>query len=387
MKHILWLPGWYPDELNAYNGDFIQRHAHAVAEQLPITVIYVAQHGPDVNILQSRAVTNTTGQLTEIIIYFKYKKTGFGLLDKLRYNLGYFHTFRQYLQQYIAQKGKPDMVHVHVPMKAGRMALWLQHKLQVPYIISEHSSAYSEEVPDNYHNRSNYYRKWVRLIFKQAAAATTVSQKLGRRLQELFAIRHMHIIPNVADTRYFHYSPSQPERFRFLHASTMDHPKNVQGMLQAFHQLKKLRHDWECVMLGWDTPELKRLATTLGLDTHITWKGVVAYQQVAKEMQYASALLLFSRYENLPCVVLESLCCGLPVIATAVGGIPEVINASNGMLVQPGNEGELLQAMLQCMEHPERFNRQSIAAQAQQLFSYETVGKQFADLYREFAGT
>ena len=46
MKNILWLVSWYPDEISAYNGDFIQRHALAVAQNAKLTVVYVAQHGP-----------------------------------------------------------------------------------------------------------------------------------------------------------------------------------------------------------------------------------------------------------------------------------------------------------------------------------------------------
>ena len=298
MKHILWLASWYPDEINPYNGDFIQRHAHAVAARQPITVIHMAQHGPDVDIPASRTVINSEGNLTEIIIYFKYKKTGIRLLDKLRYNWKYFRRYQQFLKEYISEKGKPDMVHVHVPMKAGRMALWLQDKLKVPYIVSEHSSAYSSEVPDNYDNRGSYYRQWVKLIFERAMIVTTVSEKLGNRLQELFAIKQMHLVPNVADTRYFNpagvpVSGATPPggNFRFLHASTMDHPKNVEGILRTLHQLKQVRQDWECVMLGWDTPALKALSSNLGLVDHVNWKGVVSYHKVAKEMQNSFSIV------------------------------------------------------------------------------------------------
>jgi len=375
MKHILWLASWYPDEINPYNGDFIQRHAQATAEFVPLTVVYVSQHGPGVNLPTSRIDVKESGNLTEIIVYFPYKKTGIASLDTIVYNWKFFHHYKKFMRQYRLDKGKPDIVHVHVPMKAGRIALWMK----VPYIVTEHSSAYSDEVPDSYHRRGNYYRKWVKRIFENAKALTTVSKKLGDRLQHLFEIKKMHIIPNVANTKYFNYAPVRPSRFRFLHASTMDHPKNVEGILRTLHRLKQQRTDWECVMLGWDTPALKKLCTELGLNDHVQWKGVVSYRQVAVEMQHSSALLMFSRYENQPCVILEALCCGLPVIATKVGGIPEIINDFNGILVEPGNEAQLLDACIQCMNN--NYDGASIAQHAQQLFSYAAVGKQFADLY------
>ncbi len=386
MKHILWLVSWYPDKMNPYNGDFIQRHAHAVAGQSPLTVIYVAQHGPGVEMPAYKVLTHNSGHLTEIVVYFPYKKTGIGLFDTIRYNWKYFSYYKKFIRQYLSEKGRPDLIHVHVPMKAGRIALMLKENLQVPYIVTEHSSAYSDEVPDNYERRGNYYRKWVKKIFEEAAALTTVSQKLGERLQALFNVQAMHIIPNVADTKFFNYVQSQPTRFRFLHASTMDHPKNVEGMLRVLHRLKKIRNDWECVMLGWDTPVLKTLCTELQLDDHVQWKGVVPYKAVAVEMEQASALLMFSRYENQPCVILEALCCGLPVIATRVGGIPEVVNSSNGILVDPGNEEQLLNACIQLMDQQHQYDRASIAQHAQGLFSYATVGKQFIDLYEKYSG-
>jgi glycosyltransferase involved in cell wall biosynthesis len=382
MKQVLWLASWYPDEMSPYNGDFIQRHAIAVSQYMPVTVVYMTQHGPDVEMPAYKTVVKNKAQLTEIIVYFPYRPTGRALFDKVRYNWQYFYYYRRFLRQYIAENGKPDLVHVHVPMKAGRMAVWLKKSLGIPFIVSEHSSAYSDEVPDNYQNRSSYYRKWVKTIFEEAEAVTTVSQKLGARLQSFFQIHKLHIIPNVADSTFFHYDPKPVQRFRLLHASTMDHPKNVEGILRTLHRLKGVRQDWECVMLGWDTPALKQLATDLGLDDHIQWKGIVPYQQVAAEMQQSSVFILFSRYENQPCVILESLSCGLPVISSAVGGIPEVVNVANGLLVEPGNEEQLLGAIINVMNENNSYDRAAIAVRAKELFSYEAVGNRFVMIYR-----
>lgn len=386
MKHILWLVSWYPDEISPYNGDFIQRHALAVSRHATLRVVYVAQHGPEVEMPYSKQLVTASDELEEIRVYFEYKKTGLRVLDKIRYNWKYFKTYKKFMRLYVREYGKPDIVHVHIPMKAGRMALWLKGKLKIPYLVTEHSSAYSSEVPDAYEHRGSYYRKWVKRIFKNAEAVTTVSQKLGKKLQQLFNITDMRIIPNVANTEYFKYDPKDPPRFRFLHASTMDHPKNVEGILSTFHLLKNASADWECVMLGWDTPALRSLCDELGLNDHIQWKGVVSYKEVAVEMQHASALLMFSRYENQPCVILEALCCGLPVIATDVGGISEIVNHTNGILVQEGFKSKLLRACIQCMDKYHLFSRAKIAWEAQQLFSYDAVGKQFIELYEKYAG-
>lgn len=381
MKKVIWLASWYPDDISPYNGDFIQRHARAVAIHMPLTVIYMSQHGPGVEMDADAVHTETNGNLTEIRITFRYKRTGIALLDKLRYNNKFFRRYRAFMRSYLRQHGKPDLLHVHIPMKAGRTALWLRHRFGIPFLLTEHSSAYQPEVPDAFQRRGAYYRYWVSRIFREAAAVTTVSRQLGDVLQQLFSLRHMTVIPNVVDTTHFHYDRKPAPAFRFLHASTMNHPKNVEGMLRALGQLKHQRAGWQCVMLGWDTPALRTLATELGLDGYIVWKGVVSYPQVAAEMQQADALLLFSRYESQGCVILEAHCTGLPVIATNVGGIPEITSSADTVLVPSEDEPALLQAMLRMMDGQDAFDRASIAAAAIKKFSYEAVGKQFVELY------
>ena len=83
----------------------------------------------------------------------------------------------------------------------------------------------------------------------------------------------------------------------------------------------------------------------------------------------------------MPCVILEALCTGIPVIATRVGGIPEVVTEENGILIDHGNEKELLQAMKKMIERHRDFRKVKISENASALFSYRTVGKQIEEVY------
>jgi len=157
--------------------------------------------------------------------------------------------------------------------------------------------------------------------------------------------------------------------------------KNTEGLIRAFSQLQKVEPEWECIMYGPVDQELFELVTTLGLTQKIKFTGEISYESVAEIVRSASAFVCFSNYENQPCSILEALCCGVPVIATRVGGIPEVINPNNGILIEPRNESQLLAALEKVMENFEHFNPESIANDAKEKYSYSTIGKQLSSLY------
>ena len=125
------------------------------------------------------------------------------------------------------------------------------------------------------------------------------------------------------------------------------------------------------------------MIATLGLTALVFYTGEISYPEVASQMQHASAFVLFSRHENFPCVIVEALCCGLPCIATNVGGVREAVNNDNGILIKSESEVQLIEAMAKMMNEYHRFDRSKIAEEAQEKFSYSTIGKQFYELYRQ----
>src|SRR5438128_1250722 len=97
---LLWLASWYPDEYEPTNGDFIQRHAKAVATLMRVDLIHVAQSGKDKSDLH-KVVLNDDGNLHEAVHYFHFKKTGIALIDKIRYNKTYFNYYKNVLEKHI----------------------------------------------------------------------------------------------------------------------------------------------------------------------------------------------------------------------------------------------------------------------------------------------
>ena len=378
---ILWLASWYPNPYEPCNGDFVQRHAHAVAAQLPIDVIHILQHG---GASQQETIVTEKGGLTEYFHAFAFATTGIGWLDKIRYNLRYHQCFKEVLKSYIAVHGEPDLVHVHVPVKAGLMALYLLKKHNLNYIVSEQSSHYESSSPFYFFKRSKYYQNNCRRIFANALAVTNVSETIGKVLQQLFHIRQYATIHNLVDTARFYYKPHQRSgKIRLIHVSALGEQKNPAGMIRALSLLKQMNDNWQCTICGPAQAGLLALVKEYELENELNFTGEIPYQDVALYMQKSDIFFLFSNHENFPCVVVEALCSGLPVISSIAGGIAEAVNDTNGLLVQPDDEKALADALHKTINNLKNYHPAQIAAKAAEQYNQQKIADQFIHLYKQ----
>lgn len=379
-KKILWLCSWYPGKTEPFNGDFIQRHAQAAALYNDIHVIHVVG---DTSGLFKETTTETKKEegLTEQIIYFKKSSSAWGRLTG-HYKL--LSLYKDAARKYIQENGKPDLVHVHVPFKSGLIGTWMKKRYNVPYVLTEHWGIYNEIADLNYHGRSKRFKSMTKKIFDHASGFISVSRFLAEGVNRLVMKKEYEVVPNVVDTSLFFYK-ERPVRniFRFIHVSNMVPLKNAEGILRAFKTVLEKNSNVELIMIG-DTNEfIHQYAAEQGLtNDKVIFKGEVPYAEVAEEMQQADCFVLFSNIENSPCVIGEALCCGLPVIASRVGGVPELVNESNAVLVEAKNEHALVNAMQQMIAERMRFDQRKISEAAKASFSYEVVGKRLDDIYK-----
>jgi glycosyltransferase involved in cell wall biosynthesis len=111
--------------------------------------------------------------------------------------------------------------------------------------------------------------------------------------------------------------------------------------------------------------------------------GEIPLKEVAERMRRSDALLLFSRYENFPCVIPEAWASGIPVLSTDVGGIREYLTDEKGTLIPSEDESALAQTLIQWAQHPNQFNAQSLREYAESMFSVDAVAQAYDDVYRE----
>ncbi len=369
---------WYPGKTEPFNGDFIQRHARAASLFNDIYVIHVTGDATG-KISGTEEDTRKSGGLTEHIIYFKRSSTPWG---RLMAHYRWLAISRKAIRKYITENGEPAAVHVQVPFKAGMFAIWMKKRFGIPYVVTEHWGIYNDVELLNYSGRSKTFKRVTRSIFSGAEKFLSVSKYLAEGVNRLVVKKNYEVVPNVVDTNLFFYAGKNEPAFRFIHVSNMVPLKNPAGILRAFRNLLERGHAAELVMVGNTDQSLQHVADESGLpERSVSFKGEIPYEEVAKEMQSADCFVLFSQIENSPCVIGEALCCGLPVIATRVGGIPELVDVSAALLVGAGDEASLADSMEEMIKNQSRYDRKKIAENAKSKFSYAVVGKKFDEIY------
>ena len=372
--------------MNATNGDFIERHAKAVSGFAKTIVLFVDKD----NSLRAgdlQVEKTVDGNLIVYKVYYGASKIG-GWWGKLQSLRQYRAAQRTLYAQIVREQGTPNLVHVHVAMKAGLLALHLKKTYGLPYIVTEHWTGYDPASNDSLHKKGIAWKYLNKKILQDASFFLPVSRDLGDLVNKHFMPIAYDAVPNVVDTVHFKYQPVPPRKFRFIHASYLNYQKNAEGMILAAAELAKKGYEFELLLLGNENTGLEQLAAQHGLlNRQVMIKPAIPYEAVAREMQQSSALILFSRFENLPCVILEALCSGLPVVSSRVGGVGEVINDNNGIMVESENVSALAAAMQKMMDGYSRYDREAIANDAKEKFSYETVAKQYIHYYENYGVT
>ncbi|WP_018616712.1 glycosyltransferase family 4 protein [Segetibacter koreensis] len=382
-NYILVVPGWYPTWQDVFTGDFNQRHVKAAGQYMPQVVLYIVKD-------QSQTLTGIetrykqlTENIVEITVMYPAKRNKW--IDTIYSNLSYLKLLYAYAEIIKSRWGIPRLIHSYIVIRGGVGGFLLSKKWKIPFILSENWTIYYPEDPAYLGNRNVIFRWLVKLVFKNVKRFLPVTDNLKKQVYSLVKPIPSTVIPNAVDTDVFYYDKElvQENTFRFVHVSTMVYQKNPLALLRAFKKFTELFSGGCLYMVGPYPQDVLTYARSIGLDENaVRFTGAVSYPEVAEMLTLSQVLVLFSRYENLPCVILEALCCGLPVISTNVGGISEVIDTNNGILVNNEDEQQLTDAFTSIFTTYKNYDREKIALTAASLFAYKTVGNSINTVYQ-----
>jgi glycosyltransferase involved in cell wall biosynthesis len=407
---VLWLCSWYPSTYIYHNGFFVRRQAEAVARFTDVATLHAVEKTADILLPDGSKRPNTDsssqrheGSQFEIIINKKthfevivaYPKSQNVLLKYIRQFIAYQKGFKALKQTW----GTPDLVHLHVIVSAGIYALFLHYVHRLPFLITEHSSMYRAET--GVFRRSNWlFKAFVKLCVREAKAIIALSPFYASTMQKHGLNNRFFYVPNVVNTDLFkpqnelNYAnlnainriKNELKTIKLIHVSGLHDPiKNVSGILKAIEKLSKKRQDFTLDIIGdpLEQPPYRALVKQLGIEKYIKFYFYLTIEEVAERMQNSDIFVLFSRFEGLPCVILEAMSVGLPVVATETGGISDWITEGSGRLVASENEAALAESLDSMMAHLTDFDAQKIREKIVETCSYATVGSAIVAIYKE----
>ena len=364
------LATWYPSDADPVDGVFVREGARAIARRCDVAVLHAAPEAGRVPGIRSDRVEDG---LRTVRVGFPPLPTAQASLPLrlLAVGAGY--------RLLVAQGFRPDLIHAHVYLSgfAGEVV----GRGRVPVVISEHLSSFVTGTI------GRPQRALARRAYESADLVCPVSDDLGRRLAAIAPRARLRTVPNPVDTDRFRPGRRAEGGPRIVAVARLHERKGIDHLLRAFARVREHRPTAELTIAG-DGPErpaLEALAADLHLDGPARFLGLRDHAAVAELMRGADLLVLPSLAENLPTVVLEAHACGLPVVATDVGGTREALDPSAGRLVEPADDEALAAAIaaMLAVEH----DGEAVAARARERYGYDAVADRWEATYRELLAT
>ena len=388
MPAVLFITHWYPPR----SGHFIQQIAQAVCKYRSISVLVINQRlSGSVFSFPWNFSEETSDKIKTIRIsyhHFPKRLPLHSFLNILLYQIAVIKG----LLHFSKMKIRFDLIHVHVLTRAAIIPFLLKILKGKPYVITEYWTRYLQE-PDGY---KGWFRKRVTaIIARNAGSLVAISDHLKHAMEKQgITNRSFQIIAPAIDTNLFH--PIEPlqerEKKRFIHISTFsEKAKNTDGILRSISLLSRFRDDFECFFIGGASPwmeNIHQLSRELGLtDKFVFFRGVKFELELAKEIQDADFLVMFSNFETFSVVIQQSLACGKPVIATSIPPLTQLLDTSCSILVPPGDDKALCEAINQMLDHHEEFNATTLHERVDKMFGFDRIGRDYEDLYKTLCGS
>jgi len=289
----------------------------------------------------------------------------------------------------VAKLKKLDVLHAHYAIPFGAAALLAQQIVggrRLKVVLTLHGT----DITLVGNNAS--FKPVTTLTIQAADAVSVVSQYLRDETRRQFPIeRDLEVIYNFIDPERHEQEPchcipecEQPEQRTLMHISNFRPVKRIQDVVRIFAKVAE-RIDSRLILVG-DGPEApvaRELADELGVLDRVTFVGVV--DRVAPLLAAADLLLLTSSTESFGLVALEAMASAVPVIASDVGGIPEVVeNGVTGFLAPMGDVGRMAQHAIELLQDRDMHRRFCSAARrrAVEHFDQNVLVSQYETLYK-----
>lgn len=361
---ILHITNWYPDQDDPLHAVWLRRLIISLNPHCQQTIYHIeskkgwfilkSNYNADGSYNISISLPFTVWKINEIVSSFIIVWIVFIRERKSKFDLINFHI------------AYPNCTYLHIYRK------WLKCSIS----ISEHWSGYHF----NFNIRKPEKRKRIQRIFRQKIPVMAVSKALLKDIKTFSQADFPgYVVPNVVDTSIFNYKGEiqSQEGLLFFMLSQWKWPKDPFTILKAWEKVIRIYPQAILRIGGYGAQynDISNLIRVLRLEEKVKLLGQLTPIQSAAEMQHATAFIHCSKYETFSVVCAEALCCGTPVIASRVGGIPEYIREKDGLLVPENTPEAFYLHIMQFLYKQEIFDRPEISRTMIDRFAENKVGK------------
>jgi glycosyltransferase involved in cell wall biosynthesis len=312
------------------------------------------------------------------------------LIDTDRALVGGIDACSQLLDIYDAAPA--GLIHLHSLQAFGMPASFVRRLRGVPYVVTMHGSdVLSEHLMDR-------RRELVEALLREAAAVTCVSGHLAEVLaRKIPGLPHVHVVHNflrrgflvTADVGDEPTQPTPPaDAPIFLHVSSLRAVKRPELLLEAFELARAASPGARLRIVTTERGGERARELLQGYrsaDAVSVRVGGGDPESLSREYRAATAFVLTSRFESFGLVILEALLHGLPVVAPAVGGIPEVLGEGWPFLVREDGEktaGALSEAMVRSAAWASEPQAAAVCKERANRFDIEVQVDRYSEVYR-----
>jgi glycosyltransferase involved in cell wall biosynthesis len=389
MSRILFVSYTWPDEKDPLKGIFIKEHALAISQNHAITVLVVNSfYRKGILFPKIKQQATTEGKLSvnriECQVPRFYKKFFLGAIVSFALQLICHYLF----SKKILSTKKIDLIHLNTIVPFYLCYLYFPIYKNYPMLLTEHSGAFimSGKGELNFQMKQ---LKWLmsKLInHPRIKAVTAVSDLLRKTLQTDFTItKTIHVVHNVVDMGGVPTDSKERNLpIRICLAAIWQAPKNLVAFVELLHRL-----DWNVlpqvdIHIYGRGPQYDIAKANCSLN-FVHFGSVLTKEELFQELKKAHLLIHPTNSETFSCIVAEALCSGTPVLSNKTGIMLEVINESNGIAVDVGDEQAFERAFIKILHQikDDYFQSSSISDTARKKFNAAEISKQFTAVYQE----
>lgn len=355
--HVLTVSTYFPNAADPQRAVFVKNLVHAMRQRCHVGVISPVPYAPPFDLKPEWRNLRTIPALDTIdgidIVHPRFVVLPrLGWLSGFGYFLGILSALRHQMNS-----GRRLVVHAHCAYPDAVGVAIAARLLRLPYIVTAHGSDI------NVYAERPTLRFQIRWALRHAAGVIAVSAALQAKIERLLGAAKMQVtcIPCAAFDPHVFFPRPRPEARATLKVDPQARlvvfvgqlvpVKGVEFLIDAWSELRRRGKlgAMDCLVILGAGPcrhTLEQQITGAGLTGSVRFAGALNQIEVARWIAAASLLCLPSLNEGTPNVIVEALASGVPVVASRVGGVPDLIReGENGLLVSPADAFALADAL------------------------------------------